>query len=79
VGGSESWWAVVNTVMNLRVPYSARSLLLCEELSAFEEGLRYTESVSDVGITPNFSTKSSGCVLSSQCDSVGIRYVCGAC
>ena len=46
----------MNTLMNFRFLHSARNLLLCEELSASEEELRYTQFVSCVGLTENCCT-----------------------
>ena len=42
----DRWWALVNAVMNLWVPYTAGNSRVVEGLLASQEGLCYMESVS---------------------------------
>ena len=42
----DRWWALVNAVMNLWVPYTAGNSRVVEGLLASQEGLCYMDSVS---------------------------------
>ena len=50
VQNRDKWWAVVNTVMKLRVPYMRGISWLAEKLYAYQEGLCPMELVSLVVI-----------------------------